>query len=935
LELLNKATYQVRAQARCATDTSVVSSWSGAKTVTIQTQPSDHAVSTPDTPSGPSSGEVGELLNFSTGGSTCNQGHSVQYRFDWGNGNYSNWSSSTSSSYSYSTAGTPPVTRIDSIDINESEGTATFTWSGSDDTTPAAELVYTHRLLNLDSPVYDWSDWSYSTTATYPRPPDPALPNGTYRFQIKAKDADNAIQSDLVEWEFTIGAGDKGSMSVKVVDALTRQEISGATILLDPDPFTWCYDTDSSGQASFPIPAGMYHVTAAREGYERETKTNVTIGSGDSVDLYFSLQLTSIDWVTTNRDDVCIYEYALGVPNSSLKEKELPAGWVLRRLTESGSPIEDSPDGIRWFHLVEDVTDGTFGWVERGNLNDGGENTRVKVLLLKDEHLGGFTFKEDLQQGMSNAREDIRLLQAVLNEEGSALEIDGYFGPITQDAVKRFQELYSQEILAPLGLSQGTGYVGSSTRAKLNQLLEEDLSFKARYELEKGRAQVIRQEVEEHKSEFELGNFPTDIIFAMAAQETGNDDFNNEILAPTPCGRGIMQIDRPDSNVGAGSGITCYNENNEVDYCGNYEKCCESGGNCTIDCKCYYTNTIQGIEANLKDGLYVLNKKYQASKCTNSSLQELLDNVETCPLKTCDEYRVVDSVWRYNGRIVSVKPCQGHRYPGCVANRCSVLGDYFSDPGTALAEKWVPRLRFVSSSPYKMIAIKSPANIKVYDSLNRLTGALNGVITEEIPFSSYEREYNAVIIPFSYDSYRYQVTGTASGTYGLTITYAHEEDERVFQANKIPIARGSIHQYTIDWDALARDEEGVTLEIDNDGDGTYEQTITSDSELTGAESNGLPSGEALCNGPNPVSDSGTAFFYTLPSSATSAKIILFDISGRPLFETSIDPASTRFPTIGTWNPVDSRGVELANGPYIYVLIVDGKAIGQGKMVIQR
>jgi len=38
-------------------------------------------------------------------------------------------------------------------------------------------------------------------------------------------------------------------------------------------------------------------------------------------------------------------------------------------------------------------------------------------------------------------------------------------------AVIRFQEKYPSEILASWGLTKGTGLVGKTTRAKLNQLL--------------------------------------------------------------------------------------------------------------------------------------------------------------------------------------------------------------------------------------------------------------------------------------------------------------------------------------------------------------------------------------------------------------------------------------------------------------------------------
>ncbi|HHS14246.1 MAG TPA: hypothetical protein ENN03_10840 [bacterium] len=94
--------YSVKAQARCAIKTDITSEWSAGKDVTI----SDHIISTPSTPTGPSTGETDQSLGFSSGGSACSQGHSVEYRFDWGDGDTSSWSSLSSRSRSYSSAGT-------------------------------------------------------------------------------------------------------------------------------------------------------------------------------------------------------------------------------------------------------------------------------------------------------------------------------------------------------------------------------------------------------------------------------------------------------------------------------------------------------------------------------------------------------------------------------------------------------------------------------------------------------------------------------------------------------------------------------------------------------------------------------------------------------------------------------------------------------------
>ncbi len=184
------------------------------------------------------------------------------------------------------------------------------------------------------------------------------------------------------------------------------------------------------------------------------------------------------------------------------------------------------------------------------------------------------------------------------------------------------------------------------------------------------------------------------------------------------------------------------------------------------------------------------------------------------------------------------------------------------------------------------VILSGEANLTLFDQGGRQTGLSNGLILEEIPgvelivpmglspdeqpvkwqpafcisddtditfvvegvsvgteaFSllKFGKDYlvevsglvgqNNVEIQISADGTRISICGQED-QYAVVANRNENGASRTFTATNIPSTSASIHQYSIDWAALSQGQKGVTLQIDSNGDGLFEQIITSDTTL--------------------------------------------------------------------------------------------------------
>jgi hypothetical protein len=978
------------------------------------------------------------------------------------------------------TANQSPNTKIETADIDSVNGTAKFTWSGSDDSTPPAQLVYKHRLLNPDSPIYDWwpkdEEWSSSTTATYPRTPDTCLPDGIYRFQVKAKDADGAIQPSSTTWEFTIG----GSSNLFITAPLVLFSSSPYHPYQVGDSLTATFSITNRGQSSVTLDELVVGGRLAGEVVDFEKIYNVMIASGETYNYMGSLVLQKPGVYHF----FCAYHTKAHMPgedenNWNTRIDVEVDGQILedsyeaeKHRSTSISVIEDtvyiaSPRPKLWEEMAgpwDNNLDKDTKYVVKAiavNPNDA-ENILVVIRYMKPSNLNWgyvpkseaiYEFSEGNWKRISDGLPSGTLWDVSLRVDTIALAPSNpriiYVGGERRGVYRSVNGGESWESLnGPKGgrgifaypapvlsiavdpVDPYTVYVGTEDYGFWKKSGAGD--WKLIKEGTYGISHIVRASPLRGGTVYAAGYgrqvVPPDQVqivpWGVLKSQNSGSSWEGKLF------RGVVAdiaIAGEDERIFVSTtsfiqyipvlgivdmthvGFILLPLGTEAVY--RYE----GQGNWGDAASWFRTDGTDGENPLPKNGprlSLAINPEF-----TNMVFAVVFPKGIYYSPNSGDDWFPIGF--------------RGEERGGDVA-RIVFASDSNSSILYAFGPKGLFKLNLADTA---LIArLKSPGELCAHDSSGNKTGFVDGEVKEQLPNSLYYDGTVLILDPIA--TYSYTVEGTTKGTYGLELRSIEGVRTTAFSATNVPITPGAYHKYSIDWDALARGEEGVTLEIDNDGDGAFEKTIQAGSTLDGTTTpiaNQPPaidilapvSGESISDphyqlqwqatdpdnqassllidlfystnggstwtsissneandgvydwdistlyggqywlkivaedpdggtseatagpftisvfegniivGPNPVTNTGTAFFYTLPAGTSTAKLMVFNAVGRPVFETSLDVDPSRFPETGTWDPVDQDGVPLANGPYVYVLIADGRAIGQGKMVIQR
>lgn len=345
-------------------------------------------------------------------------------------------------------------------------------------------------------------------------------------------------------------------------------------------------------------------------------------------------------------------------------------------------------------------------------------------------------------------------------------------------------------------------------------------------------------------------NYPKELTYGIAAQESGDiiDKFDNEIVS-YDYGHGIMQntfdawfretqginsstydnrgiasnvIIPRCSSINSSNYLDCY-EYAGVPYDGHKKTYKHYQDIETNPIYKQYSNKLQSVYANIKDGMQIL-----ASKTYTSFIENVSGNViiGTDTYSESDRKNIL-TTWLYNGYTPDNTNCN---YVSNVADKLDAISTYFPGVSISSLSDLIQKMHTVGQNAI-CTNLKSDYNTLTVSSSSNAIGMINGVKTNTFPFAVYDTVNNSIGILAAdlNNDYSYTVNGNANDLYNLNITIKDGNESETFIAKDIPIKKSEKHIYKIDKEALKEGKNNaITIKVSG-------KTIKASKLLTGSD----------------------------------------------------------------------------------------------------
>ena len=196
--------------------------------------PGECTITSPAIPSGPTTGYTGTKYTFTGEGASCSNGHQLEYRFDLGDGSFSNWGAAGEVIHSWNESGKYQVRAIARCSVDHS---LSSTWSAPLEVTILNQLVQYELQISIDG-----------KGSTEPGPGTTTYSEGT-TVKLTATPADG--------WEFVMW----------IIDGIEIKDITKSIIM----------DSDKKVTAAFAEASETDNPSASDPDYIDSTQHTLTI----------------------------------------------------------------------------------------------------------------------------------------------------------------------------------------------------------------------------------------------------------------------------------------------------------------------------------------------------------------------------------------------------------------------------------------------------------------------------------------------------------------------------------------------------------------------------------------------------------------------------------------------------------------------------------